>query len=60
MANIFKEDTESVLVKGLKAMTKACEALSIQNESLATEIEGLNGEVSRLKERILSNTEERE
>ena len=31
---LFKPDTEAVLVRGLNAMTRACDALSKQNEDL--------------------------
>lgn len=59
-AMLFKPDTEQVLVRGLNAMTKACDALSRQNEELNKDIEGLKNKISRLQERVIVNTEERE
>jgi len=59
-AMLFKPDTEQVLVRGLNAMTKACDALSRQNDELNKDIEGLKNKISRLQERVIVNTEERE
>ena len=52
---MFKPDTEKVLVRGLNAMTKACDALSNQNEQLNKDIEALKRKVARLQERVLVN-----
>ena len=52
---LFKPDTESVLVRGLNAMTKACDALSKQNETLNNDIEALKRKIARLQERVLLN-----
>lgn len=52
---LFKPDTESVLVRGLNAMTKACDALSKQNETLNNDIESLKRKIARLQERVLLN-----
>jgi len=52
---LFKPDTESVLVRGLNAMTKACDALSEQNEQLNKDIIGLKAKIARLQERIILN-----
>ncbi len=57
---IFKPDTEGVLVRGLNAMTKACDALSNQNEQLNKDVEALKNKISRLQDRILTNQSERE
>lgn len=52
---MFAPDTESVLVRGLNAMTKACDALSKQNESLNNDIEGMKKKIQRLQERVILN-----
>jgi hypothetical protein len=57
---MFKPDTEKVLVRGLNAMTKACDALSNQNEQLNKDIEALKRKVARLQERVLVNQGEKE
>jgi|TARA_R100000149_G_scaffold1217_2_gene372 predicted RNase H-like nuclease (RuvC/YqgF family) len=57
---IFKPDTEAVLVRGLNAMTRACDALSQQNEQLNQDVESLKKKISRLQERILVDQTERE
>lgn len=57
---LFKPDTEQVLVRGLNAMTKACDALSKQNEQHLKDIESMKKKIARLQERILDNPEERE
>ena len=57
---LFKPDTEQVLVRGLNAMTKACDALSKQNELLNLDIEKMKKKISRLQERILVNDAEKE
>ena len=57
---LFKPDTEQVLVRGLNAMTKACDALSKQNEQHLTDIENMKKKIARLQERVLDNQDERE
>ena len=57
---LFKPDTESVLVRGLNAMTKACDALSSQNKSLNHDIDKMKAKLARLQERVIDNQEERE
>lgn len=52
---MFAPDTESVLVRGLNAMTKACDALSKQNESLNNDIEGMKRKIQRLQDRVILN-----
>ena len=51
--SLFKPDAESVLVRGLNAMTKACDSLSNQNEKLNKDIEGLKRKIERLQERLI-------
>lgn len=57
---MFKADTESVLVRGLNAMTKSCDVLSSQNEQLNKDIEGLKKKIARLQDRVLIDGEDRE
>tara|TARA_X000001382_G_scaffold124120_1_gene108425 strand:- start:83 stop:277 length:195 start_codon:yes stop_codon:yes gene_type:complete len=57
---LFRPDTEKVLVRGLNAMTKACDALSTQNDLLNKDIEKLRNKVERLQERVLINQDEKE
>jgi predicted RNase H-like nuclease (RuvC/YqgF family) len=52
---LFKPDTEAVLVRGLNAMTKACDALSTQNQTLNNDIEALKRKINRLQERVILN-----
>tara|TARA_R110001592_G_scaffold105343_2_gene296151 strand:- start:301 stop:507 length:207 start_codon:yes stop_codon:yes gene_type:complete len=58
-AMLFKPDTEQVLVRGLNAMTKACDALSNQNETLNMDIEKMKHKIARLQEKILVNQDEK-
>ena len=51
--SLFKPDPEAVLVRGLNAMTKACDSLSSQNEKLNKDIEGLKRKIVRLQERLI-------
>lgn len=57
---LFRPDTEKVLVRGLNAMTKACDALSTQNDLLNKDIEKLKNKVARLQERVLIDQDEKE
>jgi len=57
---IFKPDTESVLVRGLNAMTRSCDVLSKQNTELNKDIEGLKNKIARLQERVLIDSIEKE
>jgi len=57
---MFAPDTETVLVRGLNAMTKACDALSKQNETLNNDITALKRKIARLQERVLVDGVERE
>lgn len=58
-AMLFKPDTEQVLVRGLNAMTKACDALSNQNATLNKDIEKMKHKIARLQEKILVNQDEK-
>jgi chaperonin cofactor prefoldin len=49
----YLPETEKILVRGLNAMTKACDALTKQNETLNNDIEGLKTKIKRLSERVL-------
>jgi len=51
--SIYAPDTESILTRGLNSMTKACDALTKQNETLNNDIEGLKAKIKRLSERVL-------
>ena len=57
---IFKPDTESVLVRGINAMTRSCDVLSKQNTELNKDIEGLKNKIARLQERVLIDSIEKE
>ena len=57
---LFRPDTESVLVRGLNAMTKACDALSTQNDLLNKDIEKLKKKAAMLQDRVLINQDEKE
>ena len=57
---LFKPDTEQVLVRGLNAMTKACDALSNQNETLNNDIERMKKKIQHLQERVLLNERSKE
>lgn len=51
------QSTESILVKGLDGMTKACDVLTAQNHMLNKDIEGLKHKIGRLQEKLLVNRE---
>ena len=52
-SKLYAPDTESILTRGLNAMTKACDALTKQNQTLNNDIEGLKAKIKRLSERVL-------
>ena len=52
-SKLYAPDTESILTRGLNSMTKACDALTKQNETLNNDIEGLKAKIKRLSERVL-------
>lgn len=57
--NLSKE-TERILVRGLNAMTKACDALTKQNDILNEDIQKLKAKLARLQDRIIVNEESKE
>lgn len=57
---LFRKDTETILVRGLDAMTKACDALTRQNERNLKDIEGLKKKIARLQDRVLIDQDEKE
>lgn len=57
---LFKPDTEAVLTRGLNAMTMACDSLTQRNEELMSEVKMLKAAMVRLKERLLTESEEKE
>ena len=56
----FDINAESILAKGLEAMTRTCDALTKQNEILNEDIKNLKAKIDQLQHRILSNQLERE
>jgi len=58
--DLFHKSTEKVLAQGLSAMTLACDSLTASNEALKTELEGLRTEVERLKDRLVTDSIEKE
>ena len=57
---LFKPDTEAVLTRGLNAMTVACDSLTKRNEELMSEVKALNAAMVRLKERLLTESVDKE
>ena len=57
---LFKPDTEAILTRGLNAMTMACDSLTQRNEELMSEVKSLKAEMVRLKERLLTESEDKE
>lgn len=57
---LFNKETEEVLTIGLRAMTRSCELLTTENERLRDDIKNLEARVSHLKDKVLSDEEERE
>ena len=57
---IFKPDAERVLVRGLNAMTKACDALTAQLDQAVKDIESLKKKNARLQERVLIDSDDKE
>lgn len=57
---VFRANAEEILTKGLSVMSKACDALTMRNKELEEEIESLQIDVARLKDRLLVETSERE
>jgi hypothetical protein len=59
-SNIFNEKSETILVNGLEQMTKACDAITKQNEILNSDILKLKSKLRRLQDKELSNLEDKE
>lgn len=59
-SNIFNEKSETILVNGLEQMTKACDAITKQNEILNGDILKLKSKLRRLQDKELSNLEDKE
>ena len=57
---IFDLDTDTILKRGLNAMTIACDSLTKANEELNAEVTRLRGEIERLKERVITDSIEKE
>lgn len=57
---LFNTSTENVLAQGLKAMTLACDSLTLANETLRGEVDALQAEIESLKHRLVVNTPEKE
>jgi hypothetical protein len=57
---LLNKDAEEVLVLGLRAMTRSCELITKENERLREDVADLEARVIRLKERVLTDQEERE
>lgn len=52
---MFDKTSEEVLSRGLNAMTKMCDVLTTQNQTLNSDIEKLKKKIARMKERLLEN-----
>jgi len=52
---MFDKTSEEVLSRGLNAMTKMCDVLTTQNQTLNSDIEKLKKKIARMKERLLQN-----
>jgi len=59
-STIFNEKSETILVNGLEQMTKACDAITKQNEILNNDILKLKSKLRRLQDKELSNLEDKE
>lgn len=59
-SNIFNAKSETILVNGLEQMTKACDAITKQNEILNNDILKLKSKLRRLQDKELSNLEDKE
>jgi polyhydroxyalkanoate synthesis regulator phasin len=58
--SIWDTSSEDVLKRGLNAMTKMCDVLTNQNETLNTDIQKLRKKVERLQDKLLHNGLEKE
>jgi hypothetical protein len=59
-SSIFNEKSETILVNGLEQMTKACDAITKQNEILNNDILKLKSKLRRLQDKELANLEDKE
>jgi len=59
-SSIFNQKSETILVNGLEQMTKACDAITKQNEILNNDILKLKSKLRRLQDKELSNLEDKE
>jgi hypothetical protein len=57
---VFRASAEEILEKGLSVMSKACDALTTRNKELEGDVESLEKEIGRIKNRLLLETGERE
>jgi len=57
---LFHTRPEQVLSQGLSAMTKACDSLTASNELLKSEVDALTLEIARLKDKLVTETAEKE
>lgn len=58
--SLFRQSASEILEKGLSVMSKACDALATRNKELEEEIESLEKEIGRIKNKLLIETGERE
>jgi len=58
--SIFDAKSETILVNGLEQMTKACDAITKQNEILNNDILKLKSKLRRYQEKELANLEDKE
>jgi hypothetical protein len=59
-SSIFNEKSETILVNGLEQMTKACDAITKQNEILNNDILKLKAKLRRLQDKEIANLEDKE
>ena len=59
-STIFNEKSETILVNGLEQMTKACDAITKQNEILNNDILKLKAKLRRLQDKEIANLEDKE
>ncbi len=52
---LWDTSSEDVLKRGLNAMTKMCDVLTIQNETLNQDIQKLRNKVERLQDKLLTD-----
>ncbi len=52
---LWDTSSEDVLKRGLNAMTKMCDVLTTQNETLNQDIQKLRNKVERLQDKLLTD-----